>query len=109
MGAAPGLLGCRKATPGLPGSRTARRPRRRLPHAPACLGAAACAAAACARHPLTAPRSLPWRRLQRLQVEDYLEKTGREERLGLAVGGVPDADLFFEDKASSDWLLVESA
>lgn len=32
-------------------------------------------------------------------VEDFLEKSTREERQGLAFEGVPDADLFFVDKA----------
>ncbi len=35
------------------------------------------------------------------QVEDFLEKSTRDERQGLAVEGVPDADLFFEDKVGS--------
>ena len=33
-----------------------------------------------------------------VQVTDFLEKETREERQGLAVEGVPDADLFFIDK-----------
>lgn len=35
------------------------------------------------------------------QVEDFLEKSTREERQGLTVEGVPDADLFFEDKVGA--------
>jgi hypothetical protein len=35
-----------------------------------------------------------------LQVEDHLEKSTREERQGLAVEGIPDADLFYVDKVS---------
>jgi hypothetical protein len=33
-----------------------------------------------------------------VQVEDHLEKSTREERQGLAVEGIPDADLFYVDK-----------
>lgn len=33
-----------------------------------------------------------------VQVDDFLEKSTREERQGLAVEGIPDADLFYEDK-----------
>jgi len=39
-------------------------------------------------------------------VEEFLEKTTREERQGLAVEGVPDADLFFEDKVKTVCLHV---
>ncbi len=44
-----------------------------------------------------------------MQVEEYLEKSTREERQGLAFEGVPDADLFFVDKVlqiPSTWLLL---
>lgn len=33
-----------------------------------------------------------------LQVEDFLEKSTREERQGLAFDAIPDADLFYVDK-----------
>jgi hypothetical protein len=33
-----------------------------------------------------------------VQVEDHLETSTREERQGLAVEGIPDADLFYVDK-----------
>ena len=36
-----------------------------------------------------------------MQVDDFLEKSTREERQGLAVEGIPDADLFFVDKVHS--------
>lgn len=36
------------------------------------------------------------------QVQDFLEKSTREERQGLAVEGIPDADLFYVDKAPED-------
>lgn len=33
-----------------------------------------------------------------LQVDDFLEKSTREEQQGLVVDAIPDADLFFVDK-----------
>lgn len=45
-----------------------------------------------------------------VQVDDFLEKSTREERQGLAFEGVPDADLFFVDKVgrtpASCWPLL---
>ncbi|KAL4434252.1 hypothetical protein ABPG75_000693 [Micractinium tetrahymenae] len=43
-----------------------------------------------------------WKRIDTQEVEDFLEKSTRDERQGLAVEGVPDADLFFEDKAGDE-------
>lgn len=40
-----------------------------------------------------------WRKIDTQDVEDHLEKSTREERQGLAVEGIPDADLFYVDKA----------
>ena len=64
-----------------------------------------CAVAASRRSPLPPadrilllllPSTTPF--LPSVQVTDFLEKETREERQGLAVEGVPDADLFFVDK-----------
>ncbi len=41
------------------------------------------------------------------QVQEFLEKSTREERQGLVVDGVPDAELFFVDKVRRVQLQVE--
>jgi hypothetical protein len=41
-----------------------------------------------------------------VQVDDHLEKFTREERQGLVVEGIPDADLFYVDKVSRKLLGV---
>ena len=86
---------------GLLGGCSARPPRRPRPHAPACAGRR-CRLRLLALRRLrsAAADCCPPAAACLAQVEDYLEKKGREELLGLAVGGVPDADLFFVDKAS---------
>ncbi|PSC76643.1 Nop53 (60S ribosomal biogenesis) [Micractinium conductrix] len=47
-----------------------------------------------------------WAKIDHQDVEDFLEKSTREERQGLAVEGVPDAELFFEDKAPDEGTAV---
>ncbi|KAI7842991.1 hypothetical protein COHA_003396 [Chlorella ohadii] len=42
------------------------------------------------------------RRLDTTDVQDFLEKSTREERQGLLVDGVPDAELFFVDKGGEE-------
>ena len=44
------------------------------------------------------------------QVQDFLEKSTREERQGLVVDGVPDAELFFVDKVRrvQCWIIFNS-